>query len=375
MKNPVVVPEAKATGELFLSRDAGRELDPILRVYGDYPSTAASLGRLMGDRKAPGFQDPAGKVVAFEVLNNGDVLFGPNLGIARRKAGDGNPNARLETDPQHSAPIDFYWDARDRKLHVRSILLTENGDPPDLAFRRAGDETYPYGPPMAVGKGMNLGTLYWMGWGKDGFGFNNRVAQVYAKAAEDITPHGAGGTLHLATTPVGGLRPIDRAVIGADGSFGIGTAEPKARLHVAAADASGVAEDYAAGEALEAGDVVSVDADAPSLRVRRAAVAYDPKAIGVVTLAPAVRVSPTSADADAAPAPADYPVAHSGRVMVKVNAEGGEIRPGDYLASSSTPGVAMRATAKGPVIGKALQASNAATGRILMLVDGAWYNP
>jgi hypothetical protein len=342
--------------ELELSRDSGADTDPVLRVWGDYPSTRGSLGRLMGDRRDPSYRDPVGKVVALEVLRNGDVLFGPNIGIVRRPDRRG-ADARVETDPQHSSPIDFYWDARDRKLHVRSILLTENGDPADLAFRRSGDETYPYGPPMGVRKGMNLGTMYWMGWGADNFGFNNRAAQVYATAAEDISARGSGGTLHLATTPQGSTaRPIDRIVIGSDGNVGVGTKHARAKLHVAGR-ASGFAEDYAAIEALEPGDVVAIDERADAMRVRRAAQAYDRAMVGVVTGSPALRVSQAREAARAEGAPDDvedgYPVAHAGRVTVKVSTENGAIRPGDYLTSSSAPGVAMKATRKGDVMGKA----------------------
>ena len=71
--------------------------------------------------------------------NFGDVGLNKNVNNPCASPTSTDPSSRLETDPQHSAPIDFYWDARDRKLHVRSILLTENGDPAYLAFRRAGD--------------------------------------------------------------------------------------------------------------------------------------------------------------------------------------------------------------------------------------------
>ena len=49
------------------------------------------------------------------------------------------------------------------------------------------------------------------------------------------------------------------------------------------------------------------------------------------------------------------PVALIGRVPVKVSLENGPIQPGDYLTSSSTPGVAMKASRPGPTVGKALE--------------------
>ncbi|MBI4039324.1 hypothetical protein HY388_00670 [Candidatus Daviesbacteria bacterium] len=48
-------------------------------------------------------------------------------------------------------------------------------------------------------------------------------------------------------------------------------------------------------------------------------------------------------------------VALAGRVPVKVSLENGPIEKGDYLTSSSTPGVAMKATKPGQVVGKALE--------------------
>ncbi|MEK7590933.1 MAG: hypothetical protein AAB489_01865, partial [Patescibacteria group bacterium] len=51
-------------------------------------------------------------------------------------------------------------------------------------------------------------------------------------------------------------------------------------------------------------------------------------------------------------------LALAGRVPVMVSDENGPIRPGDLLTTSSTPGVAMKATKAGPIIGKALSAYN-----------------
>jgi len=49
-------------------------------------------------------------------------------------------------------------------------------------------------------------------------------------------------------------------------------------------------------------------------------------------------------------------LALTGRVPVKVSTENGPIEPGDPLTSSSTPGVAMKATEPGDIIGTALEA-------------------
>jgi hypothetical protein len=49
------------------------------------------------------------------------------------------------------------------------------------------------------------------------------------------------------------------------------------------------------------------------------------------------------------------PVALAGRIPVKVSAENGRVKAGDFLTASSIPGVAMKATKAGPIIGQALQ--------------------
>ena len=64
------------------------------------------------------------------------------------------------------------------------------------------------------------------------------------------------------------------------------------------------------------------------------------------------------------------PVALSGRVKVKVSIENGIISTGDYLTSSSKPGVAMKATTSGRVIGIALESfNNPSIGKVMMFVN------
>jgi len=50
-----------------------------------------------------------------------------------------------------------------------------------------------------------------------------------------------------------------------------------------------------------------------------------------------------------------FPVALIGRIPVKISLENGPIKAGDLLTSSSIPGVAMKATKTGPIVGKALE--------------------
>ena len=69
------------------------------------------------------------------------------------------------------------------------------------------------------------------------------------------------------------------------------------------------------------------------------------------------------------------PIAFVGRVNVLVNGRGGKIKLGDYLTISPEPGVAMKATKAGAVIGQALGSfSGQATGTIPMIVRNSHFN-
>ncbi|MEK7154302.1 MAG: hypothetical protein AAB792_01975, partial [Patescibacteria group bacterium] len=71
------------------------------------------------------------------------------------------------------------------------------------------------------------------------------------------------------------------------------------------------------------------------------------------------------------------PVALAGRVPVKVSIENGLISVGDFLTVSSTPGVAMKATKAGRVIGQALEPysdSETEIGSVITFVNVGFYN-
>ncbi|MEX1997846.1 MAG: hypothetical protein WEA04_04205, partial [Candidatus Andersenbacteria bacterium] len=101
-------------------------------------------------------------------------------------------------------------------------------------------------------------------------------------------------------------------------------------------------------ESIKAGDVVSLDS---SMRagVRKSDTPYDPTAFGIVSTSPGI-VTGSLDD----PAAMPVMVALAGRVPVKVTTENGPITAGDLLTSSSIPGVAMKATKAGQVIGQAM---------------------
>ncbi len=129
---------------------------------------------------------------------------------------------------------------------------------------------------------------------------------------------------------------------------------------------------------LEAGDVVVIDAQIPSKDnksfVVRSPGSYDTKVIGVISTQPNQIYGEGLFTEDENP----KPVALAGRVPVKVSDENGAIKAGDYLTSSSIPGIAMKATRPGVTIGKALEnydCTVACSGKILAFINVSFADP
>ena len=127
-----------------------------------------------------------------------------------------------------------------------------------------------------------------------------------------------------------------------------------------------VAEWVSTTEPVEPGDVVELDPTAPG-RYRLTASPCSDLVAGVVSTTPGVVLGQGLRSEQKAL------LALTGIVPVKANAEGGPIRPGDLLVSSSTPGQAMRwagGTTPCPcaLVGKALEPMTGAEGVILVLL-------
>ena len=70
------------------------------------------------------------------------------------------------------------------------------------------------------------------------------------------------------------------------------------------------------------------------------------------------------------------PIALNGRVYLKVSTENGSIKIGDAITSSSIPGVGMRATGAGRVVGIALESFDIdGVGKIMVFVNPHFYDP
>jgi len=156
----------------------------------------------------------------------------------------------------------------------------------------------------------------------------------------------------------------------------IGSDEIKLVGYIEYATGADLAEVYYTdeGEEVEAGDVVVTGSSGE--RVRRSDRPYQKEVIGVISTKPGLVIGeePDGVDIDVDRIAI---VALAGRVPVKVSTENGPIEVGDWLTTSSKPGVAMKATGPGSVIGKALEAYNNpdpnAVEQILMFVSLSWY--
>jgi hypothetical protein len=123
-------------------------------------------------------------------------------------------------------------------------------------------------------------------------------------------------------------------------------------------------------DVIKAGMVLSIDQDnAGKLKIAKKA--YDRCVAGIVSGAggvkPGMLMSQSGSEADG-----DCPVALTGRAYCWADASYGNIRPGDLLTTSDTPGHAMKVKnhteAQGAVLGKAMTKLDQGRGLVLVLV-------
>lgn len=140
---------------------------------------------------------------------------------------------------------DFMWDAMTLRLHLRSLILNETADPPELALRKSGgdDAVYPDGDLDYVRSTETIGLLHWTGLAHtDPLTFQSRSAQIYARAAEDISNTEAGGRLIFAVTPIHtGAGCVDAVEISSAGKLNVGTVTDSGRISSVEPLATGIA--------------------------------------------------------------------------------------------------------------------------------------
>jgi hypothetical protein len=123
------------------------------------------------------------------------------------------------------------------------------------------------------------------------------------------------------------------------------------------------AEMFGSDDRLVPGDIVVADPNGQE-RVKRSASAFD-TVLGIVSTKPGFITGARSKGG--------YPIALAGRVPTRVSAYNGAIKPGDQLAPSDIPGVAVKAVETGPIIGIALESyENSGEGLISVFVQPGW---
>lgn len=116
-----------------------------------------------------------------------------------------------------------------------------------------------------------------------------------------------------------------------------------------------IAEVYESDGSADVGEIVISGAQ-PNV-ISRSTMPYQKGIIGVYSTSPGLLIGgQTILGGNSNLGNNKIPVALAGRVPVKVSDENGPIEAGDYLTSSSIPGVAMKATRPGLVLGQALEA-------------------
>jgi hypothetical protein len=130
------------------------------------------------------------------------------------------------------------------------------------------------------------------------------------------------------------------------------------------------AEYFDVAETVSTGDIVSMTSGG-----NKKSTSSDNKVLGVVSETAAFVGNAKTEE----PAPNQAIIGVLGQISTKVSSENGDIQAGDFITVSSKPGVGMKSTTTGFVIGKALESyTNTdpnAVGTIKVFVSPMWYAP
>jgi len=246
------------------------------------------------------------------------------------------------------------------------IISTATDDPGTLILNNLTTTTAP----------SLLGEV-WFG-SDEGSGW--KASGIKGVAVDDFNDTDFPSELQFLTTADNTGTPVEHMTITKDGvveviddSFTNNNCTGRGDLYVADAlevdgttygTFSDLAENYdiVLADGLESGDVAIIDEDG-SMKLRKAITGYDTKVAGIISSQPSYVLN---SDQEG------LPLALAGKVPCKVDASYGEIKPGDLLTSSPTPGHAMvvtdRMQAIGAIIGKALEGKTEGRGKIEVLL-------
>jgi hypothetical protein len=146
---------------------------------------------------------------------------------------------------------------------------------------------------------------------------------------------------------------------------------------ITALNGSNLAQDYPTkDDSFEAGDIVTMDKSEAGF-VKKSQTSYDNEILGVYSSNAGLRFMDNKQGAGS------VPVAITGKALVKAIGENGDIHKGDYLVTSSTAGVAMKATRPGVALGRALEdfactaspGASTCSGKILVSLNVSYVDP
>jgi hypothetical protein len=200
-----------------------------------------------------------------------------------------------------------------------------------------------------------VGTGLVMNFGNSGGSFSstsskfidlqNAGVSSFTVGAYGMTTVGDGTTNHNAGVQIGyGGLCVDN-----DGTCNASTTGKITSVSSAVGN-SDLAEMYFSSEDLQPGDII---ATAGALSIEKADAGNAQAIIGVVSTKPGMTLG--FDDSSLTKGQEGYPVALKGRVPVRLSTENGPIKAGDKIMLSSIPGVGMKATEGGTVVGIALE--------------------
>ncbi|EKD32840.1 MAG: hypothetical protein ACD_76C00135G0001 [uncultured bacterium] len=198
---------------------------------------------------------------------------------------------------------------------------------------------------------------------------SNSKLSIQDETSTEVAYIDETGTMMLAGDLVvtGRMFPSDRGVAQTNRYIYYDSTDDYVRTNAAgwSVGSYDFAEMFPSDEHLEPGDIVEFTGNGE--KVGKTAGEYSLTLGGIVSTRPGFLAGTSG--------PGKYPVALAGRVPTKVNLEGGAIKVGDPLTSSSVFGIAMKARSRGPVVGYALEPYNGsnANNKILAYVNVSYY--
>ena len=395
-------------GEAYLVTDLGSEAGDVLGIQpnGDIVRVAngdgnqvlgvisTNPGLLLGTDET-GELNPGQRVIALVGrvptkvnLENGAITTGDAISVssitgeAMKAIGPGMVLGYALEDYDGSAVsnkievfVHLGWNAVD-KITLDGTAVAVNSD---LIVNSIGDATA--GNPLVDSESLVLrGSIYDAGSPVDtDFSLSNVVTnatdyRLSIKNAMDteVAYIDQDGAFSVVGDVVVGdhLYPSDRGVaqtnryIFYDGSAGPGGDFMRTNASGWATGSYDFAEMFPSRDVLEPGDVVVIAEE--NEYVKRSTKANSRMIAGVVSTRPGFLAGENKAG--------QYPIALAGRVPTKVNNEGGAIAIGDALTTSSTAGVAMKATGPTMILGYALEAMNGTSGEVIAFINATYWN-